>query len=162
MPSRFIVPLLCLLLLANGTPLAVRKLFGKRFAYPLDGDRDFIDGRPLFGPAKTVRGIACAVAVTTAAAPVVGLSWQIGLTVGSFAMLGDLFSSFLKRRFGRASSSPLIGVDQVPEALFPLLVCMRPLSLTPGDVAVGVALFFAGELLVSRLLYAFDLRERPY
>lgn len=162
MPSRFIVPLLCLLLLANGTPLAVRKLLGKRFAYPVDGDHDFIDGRPLFGPAKTVRGIACAVAVTTAAAPIVGLSWQIGFAVGSFAMIGDLFSSFLKRRFGRASSSPLIGVDQIPEALFPLLVCMRPLSLTLGDVAIGAALFFAGELLVSRLLYAFDLRERPY
>jgi CDP-2,3-bis-(O-geranylgeranyl)-sn-glycerol synthase len=162
MPSRFILPLLGLLLLANGTPLAARKLLGSRLAYPVDGDHDFIDGRPLFGSAKTMRGVVCALAVTSAAAPVVGLSWQIGLLVGSLAMVGDLFSSFLKRRLGRAPSSPLLGVDQIPEALFPLLACMRPLALTLGDVAIGVALFFVGELLVSRLLYAFDLRERPY
>jgi CDP-2,3-bis-(O-geranylgeranyl)-sn-glycerol synthase len=161
-PSRFLVPLLCLLLLANGTPLAVRSLLGKRLAYPVDGDHDFVDGRPLFGPAKTLRGIACALAVTTAAGPVVGLDWQIGLVVGSLAMAGDLFSSFIKRRLGRPPSTPVVGLDQIPEALFPLLACMRLLSLTLIDVALGVALFFVGELLVSRLLYAFDLRERPY
>ena len=162
MPSRFMVPLLCLLLVANGTPLLARKLFGRHLAYPLDGDREFIDGRPLFGPAKTVRGIACAVVVTTAAAPLVGLDWQIGLMIGSLAMAGDLFSSFVKRRLGRASSSPAIGIDQIPESLFPLLACMRPLSLTLADVAIAAAVFFFGELVVSRLLYAFDLRERPY
>ncbi len=162
MPSRFIVPLLVLLLLANGTPLVLRKALGKRLAYPVDGDRDFIDGHPVFGPAKTLRGLAGAVALSVAAAPLVGLDWRIGLAVGSLAMAGDLFSSFVKRRLGRASSSPFVGLDQIPDSLFPLLACMGPLGLTPADVAISVALFFVGELLVSRVLYAFDLRERPY
>jgi hypothetical protein len=162
MPSRHLLPLLLLVLLANGAPLAVRKVLGNRLAYPVDGDREFVDGRPLFGPAKTVRGIACAVAVTIIAAPLVGFEWRIGLLVGSLAMAGDLFSSFLKRRLGRSSSSPVVGIDQVPESLFPLLACMPPLALTLGDVAIGVALFFVGGLVVSRLLYALDVRERPY
>lgn len=84
------------------------------------------------------------------------------MLVGTLAMIGDLFSSFLKRRLGRPSSSPAVGVDQIPESLFPLLGCVGPLSLTVADVAIGVVIFFVAELLVSRVLYAFDLRDRPY
>jgi CDP-diglyceride synthetase len=155
-------PLLFLLLLANGTPLMVHKVLGKHFSHPVDGDREFVDGRPVFGPAKTLRGVVCAILVTTAGAPLVGLGWKIGFMVGSLAMVGDLFSSFLKRRLGRSSSTPIVGVDQIPEALFPLLACVGALSLTIADVAIGVAVFFIGELALSRLLYAFDLRDRPY
>lgn len=162
MLSPFLVPLLVLLTLANGTPLMVRKVLGSRISHPVDGGRNFVDGRPVLGPAKTLRGVACAVLVTTAGAPLVGLDWKIGLLVGSLAMVGDLCSSFLKRRLGQSSSSPVVGVDQIPESLFPLLACIGPLSLTIGDVAVGVAIFFVGELALSRLLYAFDLRDRPY
>jgi hypothetical protein len=162
MPSPFIVPLLFLLLLANGGPLMVHKVLGARYAYPVDGDHRFVDGRPVFGRAKTLRGVACAVVLCTAAAPLIGLGWKIGLLVGSLAMIGDLFSSFFKRRLGRLSSSPIVGLDQIPEALFPLLACIGPLSLTVADVAIGVAVFFVGELALSRVLYAFDLRDRPY
>jgi CDP-2,3-bis-(O-geranylgeranyl)-sn-glycerol synthase len=162
MLSPYIVPLLFLLLLANGTPLMVGKVLGPRFSYPVDGDHQFVDGRPVFGPAKTMRGVICAVLITTLGALLVGLGWRVGLLVGSLAMLGDLFSSFWKRRLGRSSSSPVLGIDQIPESLFPLLACLGPLSLTIADVAVGVALFFIGELLVSRVLYAFDLRDPPY
>jgi CDP-2,3-bis-(O-geranylgeranyl)-sn-glycerol synthase len=162
MPSPYLVPLLVLLTLANGTPLMVQKLLGKHFAYPVDGGREFVDGHPVFGPAKTLRGVLCAVLVTTAAGLLVGLGWKIGLTVGCLAMAGDLFSSFLKRRLGRLSSSPVVGIDQIPESLFPLLACFGPLPLTIADVALGVALFFVGELVLSRVLYAFDLRDRPY
>jgi CDP-2,3-bis-(O-geranylgeranyl)-sn-glycerol synthase len=36
------------------------------------------------------------------------------------------------------------------------------LSLTVADIAAGVIVFFVGEVLLSRLLYALGLRERPY
>jgi hypothetical protein len=162
MPSSHLAPLLLLVLVANGTPLVVQKLLGPRYAQPVDGDRRFVDGRPIFGRAKTLRGLVCAIAVTTAAGAIAGLGWQIGMLAGAAAMAGDLFSSFLKRRLGRASSSPILGVDQVPESLCPLLACVYPLSLSIADVAVGVLIFFAAELAVSRLLYAFDMRDRPY
>jgi hypothetical protein len=162
MLSSYLPPLIFLVLLANGTPLMVQKVFGRRYSQPIDGDFRFIDGRPLLGRAKTLRGVGCAIVITTAAAPVVGLGWKIGLLVGSLAMVGDLFSSFIKRRLGRSSSSPIVGIDQIPESLFPLLACTGPLSLIITDVTIGVAVFFVGELLVSRLLYAFDLRDPPY
>jgi hypothetical protein len=162
MLSSGIVPLLFLLLLANGTPLLARQLLGQNFSYPIDGGCRFRDGRPLLGPAKTLRGVGCALLATTAGGFLVGLGWKIGVVVGGLAMVGDLFSSFVKRRLGRSPSSPLLGVDQLPESLFPLIACMRPLSLTIADVAVAVAVFFVGELALSRVLYAFALRERPY
>lgn len=154
--------LLILLGFANGLPLAARALLGARWAYPLDGNRRFLDGRPIFGASKTVRGAVLAIAATTAVAPLLGLGWRIGALVGSLAMAGDLFSSFAKRRIGLPPSSPALGLDQIPEALFPLLACRAPLALSLAGVVLVVAVFFAGEVLISRLLYAFRLRERPY
>jgi hypothetical protein len=101
-----------------------------------------------------------AVLVTMAGAPLIGLQWEIGLLVGSLAMAGDLVSSFLKRRMALPPSSRASGLDQVPEAS--LLACRNPLSLTMADIGATAALFFIGEVLLSRLLYAFRLRNRPY
>lgn len=77
-------------------------------------------------------------------------------------MAGDLFSSFLKRRLHLPPSSRATGLDQIPESLFPLLACHWMLALTVVDIAVGVALFFIGELVVSRVLYKFRARRHPY
>jgi CDP-2,3-bis-(O-geranylgeranyl)-sn-glycerol synthase len=157
-----ILQLLILLMLANGTPVVAKKILGERFAYPLDGGVQFIDGRPLLGRSKTIRGVVLAVAVTIMGAPLIGLEWQIGALVGSLAMAGDLVSSFLKRRAALPPSSRASGLDQVPEALFPLLGCRNALSLTMADIAAAAGLFFIGEVLLSRVLYAFRLRDRPY
>ena len=157
-----ILQLLILLMLANGTPVIAKKLLGDRYSYPLDGNLKFTDGRPLFGHSKTIRGVVLAVLVTTAGAPLIGLGWKIGLLVGSFAMAGDLISSFSKRRLNLPPSSRASGLDQVPESLFPLLACRNLLSLAAADIAVCVVMFFVGEVVLSRLLYALHLRDRPY
>jgi CDP-diglyceride synthetase len=157
-----ILQLLILLMLANGTPVVAKKILGERWAYPCDCGVEFVDGRPLFGRSKTIRGVLLAVLVTMAGAPLIGLQWQIGLLVGSLAMAGDLASSFLKRRMALPPSSRASGLDQFPEALIPLLACRNPLSLTMADIGVTAALFFIGEVLLSRVLYAVRLRDRPY
>jgi hypothetical protein len=36
------------------------------------------------------------------------------------------------------------------------------LPLTAADIAVCVVIFFIGDVLLSRLLYAWRLRDRPY
>ena len=162
MQPLVVLKLLVLLALANGTPVLAKKVLGGRFAHPLDGNAVFLDRRPLFGRSKTIRGVALAVLVTTLGAPQIGFEWQIGVVVGGLAMAGDLVSSFVKRRVGLPSSSQASGLDQVPEALFPLLGCRDLLSLTIADIAAGVALFFIGDVVASRLLYRAHLRDRPY
>jgi CDP-diglyceride synthetase len=153
---------LALLTLANGAPVIAKKVLGRRFARPLDAGAVFLDRRPLFGSSKTIRGIVLSIVATTAGAPLLGVAPKIGFLMATAAMAGDLFSSFVKRRLGLAPSSRALGLDQVPESLFPLLACQELLSLTPADIALGVALFFVGEVALSRLLYRIHLRDEPY
>lgn len=157
-----ILQLLVLMTLANGTPIVAKKIFGSRFACPLDADTIFFDGRPLFGPSKTIRGIVASILITTASAPLIGLDLTIGAIVAGAAMAGDLFSSFVKRRLDFRPSSQALCLDQVPESLFPMLACRDALSLTIADIALGVGIFFIGELILSRLLYLVHLRDEPY
>jgi hypothetical protein len=44
-----------------------------------------------------------------------------------------------------APSTRASGLDQIPESLFPLLACRGALALSVPDIAIGVAIFFAGE-----------------
>jgi CDP-diglyceride synthetase len=157
-----ILQLLVLLTLANGTPIVAKKIFGPRFVRPLDAGIIFFDGRPVFGHSKTIRGILASIFVTTISAPLIGMDLTIGAIVASTAMAGDLFSSFIKRRLNFQPSSRALGLDQVPESLFPMLACRDALSLTIADIALGVGIFFIGELILSRLMYLVHLRDRPY
>ena len=135
-----IAKLLVLLTVANGTPVIAAKILGNNSALPLDGNETLSDGRPLFGSSKTLRGVV------------------VALT----AMIGDLFSSFVKRRLGMDNSSQFTGLDQIPESLLPLLVCMFLLPLTALDVVIATVIFFVGALIVSRILFKLNIRERPY
>ena len=114
-----IAQLLTLLVGANGTPIIIEKVLGKFLAFPIDGGATLADGKPLLGSSKTLRGLALSILATTAFAPLIGLSWKVGALVAAMAMLGDLLSSFLKRRMGLAPSCQAIGFDQIPESLLP-------------------------------------------
>jgi hypothetical protein len=154
--------LLLLITVANGTPVLVTRLLGDRCAWPVDGGLRLRDGRPLFGASKTVRGLVSAIAVTTLVAVAFGHPWQIGALFGTAAMSGDLFSSFVKRRLGIATSGQAMGLDQVPEALFPLVACYRYFGLDPFGVILVVLLFSVGTLVGSPLMYWLGIRKRPY
>ncbi len=162
MHPLLLAQLLFLLTVANGAPVITKKILGHRFAWPLDGGAKFFDGRRVFGVSKTIRGVVLAIVATAIGAPIIGLPWKIGALVGIFAMIGDLCSSFLKRRLNRPPHSRAVGIDQIPESLFPLLACADTLALTAPDIAAGVVVFFVGEILLSRLLYKVHLRDRPY
>ena len=157
-----ILQFLALLTLANGTPVIAKKLMGPFLNQPLDGGALFVDGQPLFGPSKTIRGIILSILITTGFAPVVAFDWKIGLMSATMAMVGDLLSSFLKRRVGFQPSSRATGLDQIPECLFPALACRSMVGFTAIDIAAVVVIFFVGEIVLSRLLFKWHIRERPF
>ena len=162
MHFSLLLQLLILLIVANGAAVAAKKLFGGALAYPLDAGLLFLDGEPLFGPSKTVRGIATSVIATSICAMLIGLGWKVGALIATFAMAGDLFSSFVKRRLHRAPSSMAIGLDHIPESLFPLLVIRPLLPLSILEVVGGVLIFLVGALILSPLLFKLNLRDEPY
>lgn len=162
MQTFIIIKLLALLTIANGAPIIARLLLGDRLSFPLDGYARFIDGRPLLGASKTVRGLVFSVVATSTVALLVGMRLSTGIVVGVGAMAGDLLSSFTKRRLGLNPSSRATGLDQIPESLVPTLMCWRELSLTAADVVAVVGLFWFGEIVLSRLLFRMHIRDRPY
>ncbi|MGB5275973.1 MAG: CDP-archaeol synthase [Gammaproteobacteria bacterium] len=157
-----ILKLLILVTVANGTPVIIKKLLGQHLELALDGGLNFFDGRRLFGPSKTVRGVVSAILATTLCAMLMELEWYIGTVIGSASIAGDLFSSFIKRRLNMPPSSMALGLDQVPESLLPLVVVQSLLPLTVMDIAAVVVIFSIGQLVLSRILYKLNIRDRPY
>ncbi|NIP73503.1 MAG: CDP-archaeol synthase [Gammaproteobacteria bacterium] len=153
---------LLLVVVANGAPVAAWRLLDRRWALPVDAGMRLADGRPLFGPTKTVRGAASAVAAATGAALLLELPWQAGALAGAGAMTGDLLSSFVKRRLGMAPSRMALGLDQIPESLIPLLLVKHRLALDAADIAAAVLGFVVVELALSRVLFWLELRKRPH
>jgi len=83
MRIQLIAELLLLLVTANGAPLIVGLLLGTRLDRPLDGNLRFLDGRPLLGPSKTIRGLISAVMATALLAPLLGLPPARGAAFGA-------------------------------------------------------------------------------
>jgi CDP-2,3-bis-(O-geranylgeranyl)-sn-glycerol synthase len=50
----------------------------------------------------------------------------------------------------------------VPEVLLPLFAVSGRLGLGMLDIVMGVAAFWIGELLISRVLFTLKIRDRPY
>jgi CDP-2,3-bis-(O-geranylgeranyl)-sn-glycerol synthase len=157
-----LLQLLILLVVANGAAVAAKKLLGGTLARPLDGGTLFVDGRPVFGPTKTIRGVVVSVLATAICAALMGLGWRLGVLIAVFAMAGDLFSSFVKRRLDLASSSMAIGLDHIPESLFPLLASRLLLPLSILDVMAGTVIFVVGALILSPVLFKLNLRDEPH
>jgi CDP-diglyceride synthetase len=126
--------LLLLLGVANGMPVLARRVFKDRLAAPIDGGVAFVDGRPLFGRSKTIRGIAASVAFTSLIGLLLGFDLSTAASFASLSMVGDLASSFIKRRLGFETHAQAFGLDQLPEALLPLLVLQKTLGLTWVDI----------------------------
>ena len=90
MPTTELFVLL-LLLAANSAPVLFRLALGERWMRALDGGRIFIDGKPFFGPTKTLTGLLAALLSSTLLALLLGLGWRVGLLIGGFALLKLVF-----------------------------------------------------------------------
>jgi CDP-2,3-bis-(O-geranylgeranyl)-sn-glycerol synthase len=154
--------LLLLLILANGSPIVVRALLGRRWVLRLDGGRALADGQPLFGTSKTVAGAVGAVLTSTLAAIALGLDWWMGFLIGGLAMLGDLGSSFVKRRLGLRSGAMALGLDQIPESFLPLLACKPLLGLSWGQVLLLTLGFLLADLLISQVFYRLGVGQHRF
>lgn len=162
MNTTLILQLLVLLVVANGAPVLVKKALGDQLAQAFDGGAVLPDGRPLFGSSKTVRGVVSSFLATPLVTLLMGFQWEVGALVAGGAVAGDLFSSFVKRRLGFPPSSVALGLDQIPESLFPFIACRLLLPVTLVDILVGVAVFVAGGLILSPILFRLHLRDKPY
>ena len=92
---------------------------------PVDLDRLFFDGKPLFGPGKTYRGLILGVCAGTIAAFIISLALReevltltdnyllLGFLLSAGAIVGDIVASFFKRRNNIAPGSEVLFLDQL-------------------------------------------------
>lgn len=161
-PMLLALALLVLLVVANGAPVVARRILRHRFSQPIDGGRLWTDHRPVLGSSKTWRGLAFGMLATGLTGLALGLGLVFGLLFGLLALLGDLASSFSKRRLGLRDSARATGLDQLPEAILPLLLAMAWWGLA-WYWALAVALaFMAVDMLLSPLLHRLGIRRQPH
>lgn len=148
--GRYLFPLL-LLGIANTAPWLAALIFGSEFAAPLDCRITFRDGSRLLGDHKTWRGLVSAAVACGAMTQSFGLGFFRGAAFGTLALLGNAAASFVKRRMRLAPGTELLGLDQLPEAVVPLLILQRPLGLGFGECLVIAAIFAALDVVVTKL-----------
>jgi CDP-2,3-bis-(O-geranylgeranyl)-sn-glycerol synthase len=106
--------------------------------------------------------VACSLVGTLLAGALVGLSWKISLIMSLLAMVGDCLSSFVKRRLGYPSEAKALGLDQIPESLFPMLGLWNVLNLSVLGLGLTVVIFVFAELVLSPIGHKLHIRKHPY
>lgn len=154
--------LFVMLVLANGAPVVAALILGARWSATVDGGRQWRDGRPVLGKSKTWRGVVSGALACGLFSLMTGLGFLFGLLFGLLGLLGDMVSSFIKRRAGLASSARAIGLDQIPEALLPMVLAWYWLELSWFVVAGVVVLFTVSNILLSPVLYRLGIRHQPH
>ncbi len=150
---------LVLLWLINFAPPLLAFLLDTRWSTPLDRGRLFLDGKPLFGPHKTIRGVFSAVVTGFAVAPLVGLPWFVGGGAAVLSMAGDLFSSFIKRRLNLPSGSAVPVLDQLFEGAFPLIILSSWVGTHPVTLLSLVVIFCVGAYVGSHFFKKILLQQ---
>lgn len=154
------IQLLLLIIIANGAPVFVRIICGDNLNSPVDFGITLPDNNPMFGSSKTWRGILAALLMTPLAALLMNYPFVIGFLIASYAVIGDLSSSFIKRRFSMMPSSKAPILDQVPESLFPALMMMHTFHLELSSALWLSFVFLIIDMAMTYILYHWKVLKK--
>lgn len=148
---------------ANATPVILGG------GAPIDGGHKFIDGRPIFGPGKTIRGFAAGLTAGTVFGVLQGMAVGqiyihavIGFLLAVGALIGDLLGSFFKRRLNiqQGASAPVL--DQLGFVVI-AMVFASSVALPSWEVVLTILIITPPIHLATNFLgYKLGLKSRPY
>jgi CDP-2,3-bis-(O-geranylgeranyl)-sn-glycerol synthase len=87
---------------------------------------------------------------------------DLGVRMGAGAMLGDSVKSFFKRRRRVAPGGTWIPFDQLDFVLGALILVWPRAALAWTDVAIVIALSFAGHIVVNHIGYWLGVRDAKW
>lgn len=133
---------------------------------PMDFDKNFMDGRRIFGKNKTFRGFffGLAIGVLVGIVEVFLFNYPILFMVLSplGALLGDLTGAFLKRRLNIPSGGLLPVVDQV-DFVVGAIVFTFPLQIISLSVVIAMLIITPPiHLLTNFAAYKLGLKSNPW
>jgi len=133
---------------------------------PMDFDKNFMDGRRIFGKNKTFRGFffGLAIGILVGIVEVFLFNYPILFVVLSplGALLGDLTGAFVKRRLNIPSGGLLPVVDQV-DFVLGAIVFTFPLQIISLYVAFAMLIITPPiHLLTNFTAYKLGLKRNPW
>jgi len=142
---------LLLLAAAHSAPVLAARALGSRWAAPIDGGVILADAERLFGAHTTWRGVLASLLLCALLAGLLGEPVRLGLIFAALAMSADLLTSGLKRRLHAPAGREIPLLDQLPEALVPLLVLHHALRIGWQTACLLCGAFLVLDLLVLPL-----------
>ena len=142
---------LLLVCVASAAAWAASRVLGDRWTARLDFGLVLPDGKPRFGSHKTWRGVAAGTLAGVLVAALVGIGAATGPAFGAAALIGDAISSAIKRRLGLRPGAEVLGLDQLPESLLPLILFAGPLGIGAQEIAAVALVFTLLDVLAAPL-----------
>jgi CDP-2,3-bis-(O-geranylgeranyl)-sn-glycerol synthase len=128
---------------------------------PIDGGVNWIDGKPLLGSHKTVKGTVLGIAVGTIVGVLQGNSIGGFLQAGG-AILGDIVFSFLKRRVDLEPGASFPFVDQLDFIIFAVILSFPVQSTALNQVFAILVLTFPIHYITNFIAYWLRLKKHPW
>ena len=152
----FIFPAYC----ANATPV----LAGG--GLKMDFERNFLDGKRIFGNNKTFRGFffGLGVGITVGLVEWILLDYPLlfSFLTPLGALLGDLAAAFLKRRLGIAPGDLFPIVDQI-DFVVGAIVLVLPLNIIYWELIVAAVIITPPIHLITNFgAYKLKLKKNPW
>ncbi|MDW8063516.1 MAG: CDP-2,3-bis-(O-geranylgeranyl)-sn-glycerol synthase [Candidatus Caldarchaeum sp.] len=155
---------------SNATPVVAVKLLKK--ATPIDGGKNFPDGRRILGDGKTFEGLVSGVSAGFAVGAAMNFlfPWLFSLLevflLSLGAMIGDIVGAFFKRRMGLKQGSPAPVLDQTGFLAAALLLVHLLTGLPKWlDASIIAALFVFTvfmHLATNGFAYIVGLKDKWY
>jgi CDP-2,3-bis-(O-geranylgeranyl)-sn-glycerol synthase len=149
---------LALLSAANAAPVIVAQFARDRWSAPIDFGRMLPDGERLFGSHKTWRGLISGILACTVVGMLFGLPIGVSAGFAPASLLADAVSSAAKRCMHLKPGAEYVGLDQIGEALLPLVLFARPLSLELVETVAVTATFIVLDVATAQLRHRRWLR----
>lgn len=156
----------------NAAPVLTNVVKNK---HPIDGGKNFVDGRRIFGDGKTWEGFIAGLTVGL----LMGIPYAIKfhnqymmiytIAMGLGALLGDLVNAFIKRRLGLARGAPFPPVDQVDYLIGAYVLVkvlgvdsLASIALNIEHLAVAILISLLLHPLTNAIAYVLGFKDVPW
>jgi uncharacterized protein len=147
----FALKILAMLIVTNAAPLLSTGFCPKGNRRPLDSGRRLADGHPILGKNKTLCGLLSGIGAAGALSLLIGLPLSMCMLIAGTSLLGDLLTSFIKRRLGLAEGQTAHLLDHLLEGALPLLLCKGLFSIS-WSLSLVLLMLFIGCGLVGSMV----------
>jgi len=128
---------------------------------PLDGGEKWLDGKPFLGSHKTFRGCVVGITIGLLIGALQGKIY-IGLTQGFGAILGDLLSSFLKRRWDIAPGGGFPLLDQLDFIIMAIIISQPYTHASFLEMFIILVVTVPIHYFMNYVAWIAKLKENPW